>query len=93
MDVAIDRIICKVNTDQSLCNQIQEIVEITPFSHISNVDFSLEFAATNDQTNANLAAEGLFSMATIPGSRIYFEPFSDLDRTMDVSTWAFGYPL
>ena len=83
--VAIDRIICKVNTDQSLCNQIQEIVGITPFSHISNVDFSLEFAATNDQTNANLAAEGLFSAVAIPGSRIYFEPFSDLDRTMDVT--------
>lgn len=83
--VAIDRIMCKVNTDQSLCNQIREIVGITPFSHISNVDFSLEFAATNDQTNANLAAEGLFSMAAIPGSRIYFEPFSDLDRTMDVT--------
>ena len=24
-------------------------------------------------------------MATIPGSRIYFEPLSDLDRTMDVT--------
>ena len=84
-DIIIDRVICKLDTDQSLCNQIQEIVEITPFSHISNVDFSLEFSETNDQTNANLAAEGLFSMATIPGSRIYFEPFSDLDRTMDVT--------
>ena len=84
-EVVIDRIICKMNTDQSLCNQIQEVAEVTPFSHISNVDFSLEFAATNDQTNANLAAEGLFSTATIPGSRIYFEPFSDLDRTMDVT--------
>ena len=83
--VAIDRIICKLNTDQSLYNQIQEIVRITPFSHVSNVDFSLEFATTNDQTNANLAAEGLFSTATIPGSRIYFEPLSDLDRTMDVT--------
>ena len=83
--VAIDRVICKLDTDQSLCNQIQEIVRITPFSHISNVDFSLEFAATNNQTNANLAAEGLFSMATIPGSRIYFEPLIDLDRTMDVT--------
>ena len=83
--VTIDRIICKVNTDWSLCNQIQEIAGITPLSHISNVDFSLEFSATNDQINANLAAEGLFSTATIPGSRIYFEPFSDLDRTMDVT--------
>ena len=83
--VAIDRIICKLNTDQSLCNQIQEIAEIVPLSQIANIDFNLEFSATNDQTNANLAAEGLFSMATIPGSRIYFEPFSDLDRTMDVT--------
>ncbi len=83
--VAIDRIICKLNNDQSLWDQIQEIAEITPFSHISNVDFSLELSMTNDQTNANLAAEGLFSMATMPGSRIYFEPFIDLDRTMDVT--------
>ena len=83
--VAIDRVICKLNNDQSLCNQIQEIAEIMPFSHISNIDFSLEFSATNDQTNANLAAEALFSMATMPGNRIYFEPFSDLDRTMDVT--------
>ena len=84
-DVVIDRVICKLDTDQSLCNQIQDIAEITPCSHISNVDFSLEFSSTNDQVNANLAAEALFSMATIPGSRIYFEPVSDLDRTMDVT--------
>ena len=83
--VAIERAICKLNNDQSLCNQIQEIAETVPLSHIANIDFSLEFSATNDQTNANLAAEGLFSMATVPGSRIYFEPFSDLDRTMDVT--------
>ena len=83
--VTVDRIICKLNTDQSLYNQIQEIAEITPLSQITNIDFSLEFSATNDQTNANLAAEALFLTATIPGSRIYFEPFSDLDRTMDVT--------
>lgn len=83
--VAIERVICKLNTDQSLCNQIQQIAEITPLSHIANIDFSLEFSATNDQTNANLAAEALFSVATLPGSRVYFEPFSDLDRTMDVT--------
>ncbi len=83
--IAIDRVICKVNNDESLCDQIGEIAKITPFSHISNVDFSLEFSATNDQTNANRAAEGLLSMAILPGSRIYFEPFSDLDRTMDVT--------
>ena len=83
--VTIDRTMCKLNTDASLCSQIQGIAEITPLSHISNVDLSLEFSATNDQTNANLAAEGLFLTATMPGSRIYFEPFSDLDRTMDVT--------
>ena len=83
--VAIDRIICKLNSDQSLCNQIREVAEITPLSHISNVDFSFEFSVTDDQANANLAAEALFSMATMPESRIYFEPFSDLDRTMDVT--------
>ncbi len=83
--VAIERVICKLNNDQSLCNQIQEIAETVPLSHVGNIDFSLEFSTTNDQTNANLAAEGLFSMATVPGSRIYFEPFSDLDRTMDVT--------
>jgi hypothetical protein len=83
--VAIDRIICKLDNDQSLCNQIREVAEITPLSHISNVDFSFEFSVTDDQANANLAAEALFSMATMPESRIYFEPFSDLDRTMDVT--------
>ena len=84
-DVFIDRVICKLDTDQSLYDQIQEIAAIMPFSHISEVDFSLELSATDDQTNVNLAAEGLFLMATIPGSRIYFEPLSDLDRTMDVT--------
>lgn len=84
-DVVIDRVICKLDIDQSLCNQIQDIAEIRCLRHIANIDFSLEFSKTNDQTNANLAAEGLFSMATIPGSRIYFEPLSDLDRTMDVT--------
>ena len=84
-DVVIDRVICKLDTDQSLCNQIQDIAEIRSLRHIANIDFSLEFSETNDQINANLAAEGLFLMAAIPGSRIYFEPFGDLDRTMDVT--------
>ena len=84
-EVVIDRVICKLDTNQSLCSQIQDIAEITPLSQISNIDLSLEFSATNDQINANLAAEGLFLIATMPGSRIYFEPFSDLDRTMDVT--------
>ena len=83
--VAINRILCKLNNDQSLCNQIREVAGIMPLSHISNVDFSFEFSVTDDQANANLAAEALFSMATMPESRIYFEPFSDLDRTMDVT--------
>ena len=83
--VAIDRIICKLDNDQSLCSQIREVAEITPLSHISNVDFSLTFSVIDDQANANLVAEALFSMATMPASRIYFEPFSDLDRTMDVT--------
>ena len=84
-DVVIDRVISKLNTDQSLYDQIQDIAEITPLSHISNIDLSLEFTETADRINANLAAEGLFLSATMPGSRIYFEPFSDLDRTMDVT--------
>ena len=84
-DVVIDRVICKLDIDQSLCNQIQDIAEIRSLRHIANIDFSLEFSETNDQTNANLAAEALFLIATMPGSRIYFEPLSDLDRTMDVT--------
>ena len=83
--VAVDRVICKLNNGESLYDQIQEILEINPPNQISNIDFSLEFSATDDQTNANLAAETLFLMATTPGSRIYFEPFGDLDRTMDVT--------
>lgn len=83
--VSVDRVICKLNNGESLCDQIQEIIKINPLSQVSKVDFSLEFSATNDEVNANLAAEALFLMATLPGSRIYFEPFSDLDRTMDVT--------
>ena len=81
----IDRVVCKVNNNEPLCDQIQEIVKISPLSQISNVDFSLEFSATDDQTNANLAAEALFLMGRLPGSRIYFEPLIDFDRTMDVT--------
>ena len=83
--VTIDRAICKVNNDTSLRDQVRAVAGLMPLSHVSNVDFSLEFSATNDDANANLAAEALFLMATIPGCRIYFEPFSDLDRTMDVT--------
>ena len=83
--IAIDRVICKLNNSEPLCDQVQEIRELMPLSQISNVDFSLEFSTINDRTNANLAAEALFSVAMIRGSRIYFEPFSDLDRTMDVT--------
>ena len=83
--VKVERVICKLNNSEALSDQIQKIVEISPLSQISNVDFSLEFSATDDYTNANLAAEALFVVGMLPGSRIYFEPLSDFDRTMDIT--------
>lgn len=83
--VEIDRVVCKLNNSEALSDQVQKIVEIGPLSQISNVDFVLEFSATDDQTNATLAAEALFSVGMLPGARIYFEPLSDFDRTMDIT--------
>ena len=83
--VRVDRAICKLNSDKHPWNQIRKIVEMAPSTHIANIDFALEFSSTDDQTNANLAAEALFSAAIMPGSRIHFVPFIDFDRTMDVT--------
>lgn len=83
--VKAERVICKLNNSEALSDQIQKIVEISPLSQISNVDFSLEFSATDTHANANLAAEALFLVGMLPGSRIYFEPLSDFDRTMDIT--------
>ncbi|MCZ6678731.1 MAG: metallophosphoesterase [Candidatus Poribacteria bacterium] len=84
-DVKIDRAICKLSNDQPLWDQIWEMAQTPPFSHIPHIDFTLEFSSTDDPTNANLAAEAMFAMILMPASCLYVEPLIDFDRTMDVT--------
>ena len=83
-DVCIDRVLCRIDgTDP--WKTAQGLLDIGALSHVKGVDLAVALGSRDDVLNANVAAESLFCAALFPGARVYFEPFIDLDRTLDVA--------
>lgn len=53
--------------------------------NISSLDFALSFHSLDDDQNVTRAAEFLQAIRPLHGSRVFFDPLIDLDRTMDTS--------
>lgn len=82
--VSIDRVLCRVEASPPW-NTVGELLDLGTLSHVGAVDLAVTFTSRDDVRNANTAAETLFGAVLLPGGRIYFEPFVDLDRTLDVA--------
>ncbi|MEM7346882.1 MAG: metallophosphoesterase [Chloroflexota bacterium] len=82
-DSEIDRIICRIEAEQSPWEVIRSLVDVS-LESVGIIDFAVELQ-TDDQVNASRVAEGLFAMGLMPKSRIYLEPLLDIDRMIDVS--------
>ena len=85
-DVFVQRVLCRVDESEPW-NTVRELLDTGTLSHVGDVDLTVAFTSRNDVRNASTAAETLFGAVLLPGANVYFEPFVDLDRTLDV---AFG---
>ncbi len=82
--IHLQRVICRVPPDQSPWTYIQSLSE-RKYSNIGHIDVSLELDAQNDNTNASRIAEATFAIVRLPGARLFVDPLTDFDRTMDVT--------
>lgn len=86
-DLAVERVLCRMDAsgeNQTLLAQVEETDSIRPAA-IGTLDWIVELPSTSTGQWLNRAAEALFALAARPGSRLFVEPFVELDRTMDVA--------
>ncbi|MDE2832457.1 MAG: metallophosphoesterase [Gemmatimonadota bacterium] len=83
-DMHLQRVLSRVPPNQSPWTYIQSLSE-RKYSNIGHIDISLELDAQNDSTNARRIAEATFAIVQLPGTRLFIDPLTDFDRTMDVT--------
>ncbi len=86
-DLAVERVLCRMDAsgeNQTLLAQVEESDSMHPAA-IGTLDWIVELPSTSTGQRLNSAAEALFALAARPASRLFVEPFVELDRTMDVA--------
>ena len=83
-DIHLQRALCRVPPNESPWTYIQSLSE-RKYSNIDHIDVSLELDAQNDYTNACRIAEATFAIVRLIGARLFVDPLTDFDRTMDVT--------
>ncbi len=83
-DIHLQRVLCRVPPNESPWTYIQALSE-RKYSNIGHIDVSLELDAQNDNTNASRIAEATFAIVRLPGTRLFIDPLTDFDRTMDIT--------
>ncbi len=83
-DASVDRAVCRLDGNEPWKTGL-ELPGPGALSHVKAVDLVVSLASRDDARNANAAAESLFCAALLPGTRVYFDPFVDLDRTLDAA--------
>lgn len=84
-DFFVKRVLCRLEAFASPWEEIKSLLNCAPLSQIGSIDFLLQLPSLDDHGNTLLAVETLFSVSFLPGSRVFFEPLIDLDRTMDIN--------
>lgn len=80
-DITMNRLLCCVPREEPPWEYIQNIPKA--LSHIRNIDFIAELGSTDDTVNAIRVAESFFAVFLRGNSRIFFDPLTDMDRSMD----------
>ena len=83
-DIHLQRVLCRVPPNESPWAYIQSLSE-REYANIDHIDVSLELDTQNDYTNARRIAEATFAIVRLPGARLFVDPLTDFDRTMDVT--------
>jgi hypothetical protein len=48
-------------------------------------DFVIDLPGVRDEDNARRAAQALLALSTVQGARLFIDPLTDFDRTLDVT--------
>ena len=83
-DIPLQRVLTRVPSNESPWAYIQSLSE-RKYPNIGHIDISLELDTQNDSTNARRIAEAVFAIVRLPGARLFIDPLTDFDRTMDVT--------
>lgn len=83
-DIHLQRVLCRVPSNESPWTYIQALSE-RKYANIGHIDVLLELDAQNDNTNARRIAEATYAIVRLPGARLFVDPLTDFDRTMDVT--------
>ena len=83
-DIHLQRVLCRVPPNESPWTYIQALSE-RKYANIDHIDISLELDTQNDSTNARRIAEATFAIVRLPGTRLFIDPLTDFDRTMDIT--------
>lgn len=83
-DIHLQRVLSRLPSNESPWTYIQSLSKCK-YSNIDHIDISLELDAQNDNTNARRIAEATFAIVRQPGTRLFVDPLTDFDRTMDVT--------
>ncbi|MGH2460414.1 MAG: metallophosphoesterase family protein [Chloroflexota bacterium] len=86
--IRVARVVCRVAPNAHPWEVALAIRSLSPLSQIGGVELAVDVATTDPTAQDTRAAEAMFAMALLRGSRLFLEPLLDLDRTMDV-----GYGL
>ena len=81
----VDRVLCRVDSETSPWETMTRQRDLPALSQIGAIDWTVEFGTVDERAQIVRAAEALFALACLPGSRLFLEPLRDLDRTMDVT--------
>ncbi len=85
MGMQLDRAVCQIDGSNHPWDQFAMFSNKLPLRQISHLDFIVQFSGFDEISQADLAAESLFASAKIPGCRLYYDPFTDVDRSTDTS--------
>ena len=74
------RILCRVAPGDSLLDWRD-----CPAATSGRADFAIDLPGVSDDDNARRVAEAILALSTVPGARLFIDPLTDFDRTLDVT--------
>lgn len=83
--LTVERALCRLDASGAGGTILEQVAGTIRPPAIGALDWIVEFPALATGRRLAAGAEALFALLSRPGSRLYVEPFVELDRTMDVA--------
>jgi len=80
----VDSVLCRLDSSPGSLTTVLELRRQPQLAAVHRVDFLFQLPGQDDAENVAAAAEALLAAALVKGSKLFVEPFLDLDRTLDI---------